>query len=110
MGVLQQGCGEEVEDEVVAVQEAGGLLRVGCAGGVAGGCVFRKQGVETAVGTAGSQSCGVLYQAAFGPVPAEFGEFDEVEGFWFGVDDDVSGVVVGGSEQGGGTAEGFEEV
>ena len=110
MGVLQEGCGEKVEDEVVAVQEAGGLLRVGCTGGVAGGCVFRKQGVESAVGTASAQGRGILHQAAFGPVPAEFGEFDEVEGLRFGVDDDVSGVVVGGSKQGGGSAEGVEEV
>ena len=44
-----------------------------------------------------AERCGVLYQAAFGPIIANFGEFENGCRFWIWTRD-VAGVVVGGAE------------
>ena len=63
--------------------------------------VSRKRWCEKAndatTGIVRAERCGVLYQAAFGPVIANFGEFENGCCLWIWAGD-VAGVVVGGTE------------
>ena len=52
---------------------------------------------DAAVGLVRAERCGVLYQTAFGPVIANFGEFEDCCCFWIWAND-VAGVVVGGAD------------
>ena len=78
-GREQPATGEDVEDHMVSVQAVGDLSRRrpserGCPTGVAGCGLRIDQPVESTVGPTCAQARRVLQQAAFGPVPAEFGE------------------------------------
>ena len=52
---------------------------------------------DVTAGIVCAERCGVLYQAAFGPIIANFGEFENGCRFWIWTRD-VAGVVVGGAE------------
>ena len=63
--------------------------------------VSRKRWCEKAnnatAGIVRAERCCVLYQPAFGPIIANFGEFENCCRFWIWARD-VAGVVVGGAE------------
>ena len=56
-----------------------------------------EKGNDVTAGLVRAERCRVLYQAAFGPVIANFGEFENGCRFWIWTRD-VAGVVVGGTE------------
>lgn len=60
---------------------------------------WREETNNATTGVVRAERCGVLYQATFGPVIANFGEFENGCCFWIWARD-VAGVVVGGSEHG----------
>lgn len=56
-----------------------------------------EQANNATAGIVRAERCRVLYQATFGPVIANFGEFENGCRFWIWAGD-VAGVVVGGAE------------
>ena len=79
-GIQKAGNGQNVKHDVMAVQPVQNLVRSLCAiGGGMDGILFCRFWCEQAFEISLMMACthpgGVLYESAFGPIPAEFGTF-----------------------------------